>query len=574
LPRYLIEILSDPPLPQDSTTRRILLLCLTSAFDAVRKDLAFHAPFTQEMLTQISADLVGIDRKQDQTLAEIADLKALLLAQAQRDQPQLYAQHTEMLIGLARNYATGPVTDFASAYSNLENALRVYDDMRRDNALPHNAAGHLDAVLARVQALNEAAQFDQARDELVLAEALAQSRMTAALDKIKEETSGLNRIYDRMIAQAALQNAPADAANALQKRLALDNPADPFDALRALWREWYERYRSHGVPFDGQVAAALARATLARAGNDTQRGAAQNDLGIILQILGQRRGDADMLGQAVDAYRAALRVYGEGETPQDWAATQNNLGGALQILGQRVGDADMLGQAVDAYRAALRVYSEEETRQDWAMTQNNLGGALQILGQRRGDADMLGQAVEAYRAALRVRSEGDTPQEWAATQNNLGIVLEILGQRWGDADMLGQAVDAYRAALRVYSEAETPQNWATTQNNLGGVLEILGQRGGDVDMLGQAVDAYRAALRMRSESDMPQNWAETMANWAILDLAFLQVTGDMAHIAAAREKALAARAVFARIGADWNLQKVDRLLADIDGFLAAIARQT
>ena len=42
----------------------------------------------------------------------------------------------------------------------------------------------------------------------------------------------------------------------------------------------------------------------------------------------------------------------------DWAGTQNNLGSALEAQGERVGGeagAGLLGGAVAAYRAALRI---------------------------------------------------------------------------------------------------------------------------------------------------------------------------------------------------------------------------
>ncbi|MEM7311378.1 MAG: hypothetical protein AAF682_32235 [Planctomycetota bacterium] len=44
--------------------------------------------------------------------------------------------------------------------------------------------------------------------------------------------------------------------------------------------------------------------------------------------------------------------------PLQWATTQNNLGNALRSLGQREGDPARLGEAVDAFRAALQVFRE------------------------------------------------------------------------------------------------------------------------------------------------------------------------------------------------------------------------
>ncbi|MDR2991699.1 MAG: tetratricopeptide repeat protein [Burkholderiaceae bacterium] len=253
----------------------------------------------------------------------------------------------------------------------------------------------------------------------------------------------------------------------------------------------------------------------------------QNNLGNVLQTQGERTGGQqgqDQLAQAVEAYRAALRVQTEAKTPSDWADTQNNLGNVLQIQGERTGGQqglELLAQAVAAYRAALRVQTEAEAPIDWARTQNNLGEVLRIQGERTGGQpglDLLTQAVAANRAALRVFSEAKTPLDWVATQNNLGNVLLTQGERTGGQprlDLLAQAVTAYRAALRVYTEAETPLDWADTQNNLGNALKTQGERTGGqqgLDLLAQAVTAYRAALHVRTEADTPLDWAATQNN--------------------------------------------------------------
>jgi hypothetical protein len=466
VPAYLQSLLTTPAPPKDGTTLAILQLCLTAAFTALRHNPEFHAPFAQAILAQLSASSAEMHRKQDLALDAIAELREMLLAQAQRDQPQLYAQHTAMMIQLAQNYATGPVTDFESAYRNVENALRVYDEMRRQNALPHNAASHLDAVLARVQELNAQAQFDAARAELLQAKAQAQ-------DRIAQEKSGLLRLLSSMVQQATLQNAPQDAADALIEQITLEAPPDPFAALRAVRRPWHQRYESHGVPFDGQVALALARATLARAGNDDEHGAAQNDLGNILHSLGELAGDAALLNQAIDAYRAALRVRSETETPQDWAMAQNNLGVALQILGQRAGDADLLRQATDAFRAALRVRSEADTPHTWAGTQNNLGNALLALGQIAGDAELSSQAQAAYRAALQVYSETDTPLDWAETTQNMAILDLAFFDLARDPAHLHAAQDRAMAARAVFLRLDAQGYLPDIDNLLAKIARLM-----------------------------------------------------------------------------------------------------
>ena len=74
--------------------------------------------------------------------------------------------------------------------------------------------------------------------------------------------------------------------------------------------------------------------------------------------------------------------------PLDWATTQNNLGNALRTLGERERAAPArLGEAVAAYRAALKEWTRERVPLDWATTQNNLGNALWTLGERESGTD-------------------------------------------------------------------------------------------------------------------------------------------------------------------------------------------
>jgi hypothetical protein len=80
-----------------------------------------------------------------------------------------------------------------------------------------------------------------------------------------------------------------------------------------------------------------------------------------------------------------LEVYTREQLPQNWAATQNNLGAALWDQAARTEGpqgAELLAQAVSAFRSALEVYTREQLPQDWATAQNNLGNALWVQAVR------------------------------------------------------------------------------------------------------------------------------------------------------------------------------------------------
>jgi hypothetical protein len=64
----------------------------------------------------------------------------------------------------------------------------------------------------------------------------------------------------------------------------------------------------------------------------------------------------------VTANRSALEVYTREQLPQDWAQTENNLGSVLCDQAARTEGtkaAELLSQAVTAYRSALEVFSAE-----------------------------------------------------------------------------------------------------------------------------------------------------------------------------------------------------------------------
>lgn len=242
-----------------------------------------------------------------------------------------------------------------------------------------------------------------------------------------------------------------------------------------------------------------------------------------LNAYGLRYG-GEGLAFSVRMFRAALNDPSMEIGSELWAGTQNNLGNALQSQGARLGgqeSAALLGEAVIAYRSALRVWTEAAHPVHWAMAQNNLGIALWTQGERFGGpegAALLGEAVMAYRAALRVWTEAEHPVNWASVQNNLGAALHPQGAQLGGAKgnaLLGEAVTANRAALRVWTEAAHPVSWATSQNNLGNALRAQGQQFGGPEgtaLIGEAVMALRDALRVRTKAAHPVDWAMTTGN--------------------------------------------------------------
>lgn len=109
---------------------------------------------------------------------------------------------------------------------------------------------------------------------------------------------------------------------------------------------------------------------------------------------------------------------------EDWAMTQNDLANALShqaAASQGAERARLLGEAVEAHRAALEVYTRAALPQKWAATQNNLALALVALADVTIAArcPFLRQAISCGKAALSVYTREHFPLQHAGTSENL-----------------------------------------------------------------------------------------------------------------------------------------------------------
>jgi tetratricopeptide (TPR) repeat protein len=441
--------------------------------------------------TQQAVNREMLERTDEQTR-----LLETILASTQRD-PRL----TEAtFIELARRI-TDDASDFDTALRELERAVAVAIRVQEDGARGSNLGDFVDEVLRRAAELAAVSDFDGAGSEIDAALAREEA----------ESTARRLRLLDAGLEQAILARDAARAADRVAARIALEvpDPAAQFGALRAEQDRWYARGNKQGLNFDLEVAIALARAALARAGDADQRGTAQNNLGNALRTLGEREAGTERLEAAVAAYRAALEEYTRDRVPLQWAAVQMNLGTALLTLGEREAGTERLEEAVVAYRAALQEYTRDRVPLGWAMAQMNLGIALQALGAREAGTGRLEAAVAAYRAALEEFLRDRVPLDWARTQSNLGNALRTLGEREAGTDRLEEAVAAFRAALKEWTRDRVPLQWAGTQNNLGVALRTLGEREAGTERLEAAVAAHRAALEEFTRDRVPLDWAGT-----------------------------------------------------------------
>lgn len=240
----------------------------------------------------------------------------------------------------------------------------------------------------------------------------------------------------------------------------------------------------------------------------------------------ERTDRLNLFQQAGEAYRATLSIYTREYTPNQWAIVQNNLGSILSEQAELVETTeqkrDLYQQMFKAYQAALLVYTQDSTPNQWAKIQNNIGVAyhkLAELAEGNERLDLLEQAVSACHAAQSARIREYVPFEWADTEQNLGNVLNELVKLSDDRsiqrDLLQQTAQAYQSSLEVYTYEHDPDSWARIQNKLGdtffGLVDIS-EEAEKASLLQSALIAYQAVLRVCTQEHNPDLWALAQAN--------------------------------------------------------------
>ncbi len=136
------------------------------------------------VLTRLLADTATNDTLRpafEDALAEsirfIGEQVEALTAQTHATAYRLGVQDT-LVKELARRNAPGIEGDFNAACVGLENALQTAAEMQQAARLPRNAADQVDAVLAKVNALNTLGKPDAAADALITARDAARDRIT------------------------------------------------------------------------------------------------------------------------------------------------------------------------------------------------------------------------------------------------------------------------------------------------------------------------------------------------------------------------------------------------------------
>lgn len=142
------------------------------------------------------------------------------------------------------------------------------------------------------------------------------------------------------------------------------------------------------------------------------------------QLAGTERGA--LLAVVADLNEAA-KVFREDRHPETFAVINQHLALAYLVMPMSSeGDRIRVGVAVNALRAALRVFTPETHPVAWASTQLNLANALQYLPSVHQEAN-LDEAVQLYEELLQYRDAATDPLGYARILANQGNALGHLG---------------------------------------------------------------------------------------------------------------------------------------------------
>jgi len=344
---------------------------------------------------------------------------------------------------------------------------------------------------------------DLAREEWSVQQAPVQATVLAAL---------VASVADLVQARAEDFGALAREEDLIAGALRRAGPAETTPAALGHVVALLEPYLDRGGHWRlGLELSRLQLAAYQRVGDRVREAQALNNIGVLLQRVGNA-------GDAADFYRRALALRREvGDRPGE-AETLSNLGGLLsgehrgseaqqyheealalrRALGDQRGEGTSLhnlgalaaeqGRDADArtfYSRALALRRAMGDKAGEGVTLNNLGG----LAEREGNAS---QATDYYEQALAAeRSISDRAAE-AATLNNLGNLART-------QERLDEAARYYEQALALRRAVDDRRGEGTTLHNLGILAESRGAAQEAVHFLSQALAAEDASNDLAGE---------------------------------------------------------------------------
>ena len=249
--------------------------------------------------------------------------------------------------------------------------------------------------------------------------------------------------------EAALQARIAEAVNRAQTRYQLGK------FTRAL-----EDYRHILRTFDGDL-------------RDEARGQITNKIGLCYLGLAEQNGAESNLGPAVTAFQQALGFLPAGEFPDAHAGTQNYLGDAYRLLFLSALELPHADQAIEAYQAALRLYGSADDAVGQARTLNRIGNVYRDLHAK--DSSSMEQALQFYqRASQALESEPDAAV-LGETHANMGLAYLGAARAGGASRNLKRAIKQFDRALDLLEADVSPHEFGLVHKHLGDAYTLLAE---------------------------------------------------------------------------------------------------
>ena len=183
-------------------------------------------------------------------------------------------------------------------------------------------------------------------------------------------------------------------------------------------------------------------------------------------VVGEERG---ALLAVVGDLTEATKIFREETHPELFALCNQHLALAYLVMPMSdEGDRIRLGVAVNALRAALRIYTPQTHPAQWTSTQTNLANALQYLPSVH-QQENLDEAVQLYEEVLQYRDPQVDPLGYARILSNQGNALGHLG-------VFTDAKERLERARDMFATAGDMDAAATVSGILAGLEEAAGSR--------------------------------------------------------------------------------------------------
>ena len=287
-------------------------------------------------------------------------------------------------------------------------------------------------------------------------------------------TMGDAHTHARGVAEFLLGMAVAErpGADVAAHRRAIGHYAEAlrvFDALR------FPSERARTYIALGASERALGMGPIARERFDIARdllaaepgpdlGAAENNLGLVLEESGDRPG-------AIAAYRRAVDVFSSLDAARQEASAQQNLGRVLAAARDAAGSEAAL-------RRAVEITSPGDDGPLWAAHVHALASYLIDHGNAR-------EAVELAESALMVFTRAHHPFQHAMTKYNLGLArLALADGLEGPDEDVRMALAAFEDAAAVFDPRLHAGEWRAVEV---GIIEAGERLGGDINRTAEFV---------------------------------------------------------------------------------------